>query len=498
MNKKTVFLTGATGTMGKAGLKELLHRTDRFNITLLVRPSKRNQKSMAQYEKNPNIRIVWGDLNNYDDILAAVTGADIVLHVGGLVSPKADYVPKQTLRVNIGAVENIVKAIKAQPDPDNIKLVYIGSVAQTGHRNPPIHWGRTGDPISASIHDYYGLSKTVAERIVAESGLKHWVSLRQSGILSTEMLFNGSDPISFHVPIAGVLEWATTEDSGRLLANVCEDNVPEEFWNRFYNISSGASYRLTNYEFEAKVMKALSCPAPEKIFGANWFATENFHGQWYTDADVLENYLHFRANIPSDEYFHQLAASLPWYFRLAKIVPACLIKAVMHTVASKEIRNTRLDKEQERRNGKSLLRFVRSMGRNTRLGQTKPETPFGNAPIARPRIRRNQTATIVGYRRHAESRRIQRREMPVGNYDRRRYYHPARMGMPVRTPVQSITPPHPVRRALVPRMRTGTLELRKNSPRKSVLCPNMGTVPREKRQPRISRRTERQTLNRPI
>lgn len=336
MNKKTVFLTGATGTMGKAGLKELLHRTDRFNITLLVRPSKRNQKSMAQYEKNPNIRIVWGDLNNYDDILATVTGADIVLHVGGLVSPKADYVPKQTLRVNIGAVENIVKAIKAQPDPDNIKLVYIGSVAQTGHRNPPIHWGRTGDPISASIHDYYGLSKTVAERIVAESGLKHWVSLRQSGILSTEMLFNGSDPISFHVPIAGVLEWATTEDSGRLLANVCEDNVPEEFWNRFYNISSGASYRLTNYEFEAKVMKALSCPAPEKIFGANWFATENFHGQWYTDADVLENYLHFRANIPSDEYFRQLAASLPWYFRLAKIVPACLIKAVMHTVAAKK------------------------------------------------------------------------------------------------------------------------------------------------------------------
>ena len=50
MNKKTVFLTGATGTMGKAGLKELLHRTDRFNITLLVRPSKRNKKSMAQYE----------------------------------------------------------------------------------------------------------------------------------------------------------------------------------------------------------------------------------------------------------------------------------------------------------------------------------------------------------------------------------------------------------------------------------------------------------------
>ena len=33
----------------------------------------------------------------------------------------------------------------------------------------------------------------------------------------------------FHVPIRGVLEWATIEDSGRLLLNVCKDDVPE-FW----------------------------------------------------------------------------------------------------------------------------------------------------------------------------------------------------------------------------------------------------------------------------
>ena len=32
----------------------------------------------------------------------------------------------------------------------------------------------------------------------------------------------------FHVPIRGVLEWATVEDSGRLMANLCEDGLPEE------------------------------------------------------------------------------------------------------------------------------------------------------------------------------------------------------------------------------------------------------------------------------
>ena len=48
-SKKTVFLTGATGTMGHAGLVELSKRLDRFNITLLARPSKINKEKLAAY-----------------------------------------------------------------------------------------------------------------------------------------------------------------------------------------------------------------------------------------------------------------------------------------------------------------------------------------------------------------------------------------------------------------------------------------------------------------
>ena len=64
-SKKTVFLTGATGTMGHAGLVELSKRLDRFNITLLARPSKINKEKLAAYEAMAGIRIVWGDLTNY-------------------------------------------------------------------------------------------------------------------------------------------------------------------------------------------------------------------------------------------------------------------------------------------------------------------------------------------------------------------------------------------------------------------------------------------------
>ena len=132
----------------------------------------RDKTIIAPFEGVDGIRVVYGDLTNYDDVLNCVNGADIVLHVGGMVSPAADYHPKATLKVNVTAAQNIVKAIKAQPAPDKVKLVYIGTVAETGDRNPPIHWGRAGDPIKISIYDFYALSKTIAEREIIESGLK--------------------------------------------------------------------------------------------------------------------------------------------------------------------------------------------------------------------------------------------------------------------------------------------------------------------------------------
>lgn len=294
--KKTVFLTGATGNMGAAGLAELLKKKDLYNIVLLARPSKANKEKLAYLENEESVKIVWGDLLNYDDILKCVTGADIVLHVGGMVSPQADYFPKRTLKTNTEAAKNIVKAVLAQPNKDDIKVVYIGTVAQTSDRNEPIHWGRTGDPICISVYDHYAISKTEAEKIIVESGIKNWVSLRQSGILYGAILKN-FDPIMFHVPLRGMLEWATVEDSGRLLANVCSDDVPAEFWCNFYNIGSGKEYRLTNYEFECYLLDTISCPRPEKIFEPYWFVTRNFHGQWYLDSDKLEEYLHFRANV---------------------------------------------------------------------------------------------------------------------------------------------------------------------------------------------------------
>ena len=330
--KRTVFLTGGTGNMGWAGFQELYARKERFDIRLLARDSKKNHKMLDRYASDPAVTVIWGDLTRYEDVLAGVNGADIVLHVGGMVSPAADYFPEKTLKVNVSAAENVAKAALAQPNADDIKVVYIGSVAQYGDRNPPRHWGDVNEPQTPAKYDMYALSKIRAEQIFAESGIKHWVSLRQSGILYPGIL-KVVNPTAFHVPVGGVLEWATVEDSGRLLAQVCEDWVPAEFWNQAYNISSGEQYRMTNYEFETRLLKGLGLPGPEKVFKPEWFALKNFHGMWYTDADKLEDFLHFRANTPIDEYFATMKSKLPWFYSLAFLAPAWAVRLFMKPYA---------------------------------------------------------------------------------------------------------------------------------------------------------------------
>lgn len=338
MKQTTVFLTGATGTMGTAFLRIWSASPERYpyKVKLLARPSRKNRKKLEPMVSKGCVEVIWGDLTNPADIRRGVDGADYVFHVGGLVSPQADYNPEATLRVNVGSMRAIVDAVRELPDPDSVKVVYIGSVSQLGMRHRPNHWGRTGDPVWGVKFDNYAESKIQAERILAESGLKYWVSLRQTAILSPRILAKGSDPITFHVPLRGVLEWVTEEDSGRLLANIPVASLPEKFWRNFYNVGGGESYRLTNYRMMELMMKSLHCPPPEKVFSAKWFALRNFHGIWYQDSDILEDYLHFRSGETAEEYFARLQRSLPWYFSLASMVPASLVKAGMRFVAGKK------------------------------------------------------------------------------------------------------------------------------------------------------------------
>lgn len=322
-SRKTVFLTGATGNMGREAVKRIAARNDRLRLRILVRPQEARHPVVRAVRRKGLAEIVWGDLTDPRAVREGVEGADIVLHLGGLVSPVADHLPPEVVTaVNVGGTRNIVEAIRLVGHPDHVRLVYIGTVAQTGSRNPPIHWGRTGDPIKVGSYGHYAVTKTQAEAIVAESGIRRWVSLRQSGMAHYDM-WRIFDPIMFHNPVNGVFEWSTANDSGRLMAAVCADTVPEAFWRGFYNIGGGAGSRVTNHAF-----MAASVPEYRALFRPHWFATRNFHGQWFADSDRLEALVPFREQSIRD-YFAEAPRHMPWIVRaLPRIAPGLIAKRI--------------------------------------------------------------------------------------------------------------------------------------------------------------------------
>ena len=334
--KIRVFLTGATGVMGMAGLKELVSHKDFYEIKVLARRNKRNEKKLNPFIKQ-GVEVVWGDLLDKDSLREGIDGSDIVLHVGGMVSPLADYYPQQTLAVNVGSMKLIAEIVKELEDNNpwkTIKVVYIGSVSQYGSKLPPNHWGNAKNPMQAAKMDAYAESKIKAEQELRNANLRKWVSIRQTAILHGGLLKNINNPVIFHTPLQGVLEWITMEDSGRLLERICRPNVPESFWNKCYNAGGGEPFRLTNLEFERGVMKTVGCPPPEKIFEPKWFATDNFHGMWFEDSDDLDEILHYREPDTFDDALKRLKKNLPFYFKFTPIVPAALIKAFLKRVAS--------------------------------------------------------------------------------------------------------------------------------------------------------------------
>ncbi|WP_340003320.1 NAD(P)-dependent oxidoreductase [Paenibacillus sp. FSL K6-0276] len=306
VKKKRVMITGAAGNMGGETLKLLRNDLAKCELLLFDLDNSTSRQKLKEYEGLNGVKVVYGDLLDRNLVYECVKDADIVLHIAAFVSPAADEFPERTMQINYGSAKNIVDSIKKSGRAHVTRFVNIGTIAETGDRMPPIHWGRVGDPLKPSVYDYYAVSKIAAERMVIESGLSYWVSLRQTGIMGPAMS-KIEDPIMFHNCLENVLEYVSDRDSGRLMRNLCIQDIDGEledgFWQHIYNIGGGESCRVSTLEMYRVLYGKLGITNLDYVIDPKWYATRNFHGQYYLDSDKLENYFHFRRD--SIDYFYQ-------------------------------------------------------------------------------------------------------------------------------------------------------------------------------------------------
>ena len=330
MKNKTVALTGTTGAMGGEALLSILQSPENFNVKCIIYEAEKKipkfvRKTLNKYKKR--ITVFRGDIARLEDCEKLIQGADYVINCASLIPPKSDHNPQGTYLSNYIGTKNLVDAIISSGRNGEIGYVHIATVALYGNRSYPHVWGRVGDPIISSDYDCYSAYKLKAERYVLDSGIKKFVSLRQTAVLHKYMFANNlKDGLMFHASWNGPLEWVTDGDSGIMCKNLVELDTKGElkdFWNRVYNIAGGKDCRVTGFETIDGCFRYLVGTGAKKFFKPDWNIARNFHGVWYYDGDELNSYLHYQNE--SFKGFWTRVHKKHRLFKLGKYVPSPLI-----------------------------------------------------------------------------------------------------------------------------------------------------------------------------
>ncbi len=111
-SKKTLMITGGTGSFGNTVLKRFL-QTDVRQIVIFSRDEKK-QEDMRIELHSPKVKFFIGDVRDPASVAAAMQGVDYVFHAAALKQvPSCEFYPMEAVRTNVLGTENVLNAAAA-------------------------------------------------------------------------------------------------------------------------------------------------------------------------------------------------------------------------------------------------------------------------------------------------------------------------------------------------------------------------------------------------
>lgn len=115
LSKKTILITGGTGSLGKAIVKYILaeRRSHYKKIIILSRDEQKQYQMALEYPESefPELRYFIGDVRDLNRLKMAFTGVDEVIHAAAMKHVHiAEYNPLECIKTNINGAENVINA----------------------------------------------------------------------------------------------------------------------------------------------------------------------------------------------------------------------------------------------------------------------------------------------------------------------------------------------------------------------------------------------------
>ncbi|QMU66476.1 MAG: UDP-N-acetylglucosamine 4,6-dehydratase (inverting) [Flavobacteriaceae bacterium] len=272
LNKKSILITGGTGSFGKMFTKLIFERyPDVKRLIIFSRDEQKHYQMSMEFpeEKYSSIRYFIGDVRDAKRLIRALEGVDIVIHAAAMKHVHiAEYNPIECVKTNILGAENLIEAC-----------------FNTGVKNVV---ALSTDKAAAPIN-LYGATKLASDKLfVAANNIKGKRDVKFSVVrYGNVMGSNGSVmPFFLKKKKEGFLP---ITDKKMTRFNISLEDGCEMVFNALENAFGGEIFvpKIPSYKI-TDVATAIAPECEQKIVGVR--PGEKLHEEMITSSDSLNTY----------------------------------------------------------------------------------------------------------------------------------------------------------------------------------------------------------------